>query len=355
MRRPRPRRRLPALPVHARLVPDRAHQRQLDAERGADRHQRVHHVVVRPDVGQACAARVAAPILGDRQHVGERLAGMVEVAAHVDHRHRRASDHLDQIGVALQPRHDEGAVAREVPRLRADVAEGEVRCAPVEVDGVPAQLRHARLERYPGAGGGLLEEHHQGAALKTAPELRRSLLTRPARASSSRISPVVPELPVDEVFRCSGHASGSPLMRRSATSRRTPPARAARGSGRKSPRAKSASVPWPDPSGELEGVGAGHPIVPRPPPGCPGPNAVHRLPCEGADAGAVTRPPTRGTKGGVNSRNMWSGHGAMRRVAGRAWTFRPVARPAAQPPGTRATAGSRGADGVFEESPCLET
>ena len=199
----------PALLVDDRFVANGAYQGELDPERGGDRHQRVHHVVVHADVGQACPARVPASILGDRQHVGERLAGVVEVAAPVDDRHRRAADHPEQVRIALQPRHDEGGVAREVARLRTDVAEGEVRRAPVEVDGVPAELRHARLERHPGTGRRLLEDHHQGAALHVALELPALPFHAAGEREHRADVVIVPELPVDEVFRCVEHASGS--------------------------------------------------------------------------------------------------------------------------------------------------
>ena len=43
------------------------------------------------------------------------------------------------------------------------LATAQLRIARVQVDGGPAQLVHAGLERQAGAGGGLLENHHQRA------------------------------------------------------------------------------------------------------------------------------------------------------------------------------------------------
>ena len=134
---------------------------------------------------------------------------MIEIAASVDDRHRRAGGHFEQIRVTLQPSHDECGVAGEIARLRTNVAQGEVRRTPVEVDRVSAELRHARLERDTGAGGRLLEDHHQRPALHVALKLPALPLHPPREREQLANFAVIPELPVDEVLRRPGHACSS--------------------------------------------------------------------------------------------------------------------------------------------------
>ena len=136
----------------------------VDARGHAAEHQRVRHVVgAVAEVGQP-QPRQRALALGERLQVGEHLARVELVGQRVDDRHRRTGCHRGQPFLGERPPHDGVDVARQHPAgVLQRLLAAELGAAAVDDDGVPAELRDAHLEREPGAGRVLLEDHGDAA------------------------------------------------------------------------------------------------------------------------------------------------------------------------------------------------
>ena len=135
-------------------------QPDLHAEGGADECQGVEDVVAIADECQHQPIQPAEP-LPDREQVGQRLARVLALGQPVDDRDAGLGGELD--GHVVRPRpEDDGIdeplqVAGHVVDALAGAQDGIVG----QVDGVPAELGHPRLEAHPGPEAGLLEEHRQ--------------------------------------------------------------------------------------------------------------------------------------------------------------------------------------------------
>ena len=158
-------------------VAGRVGEADLHPQRGAGERERVEDVVAVADEREDDALEPAEPLL-DREEVGQRLARMLAQREAVDHRDvclgRQLHDHL------VRTRPDDDAV-HEPLEVVGDVADALARAEDHvvgEVDGVPAELGHARLEGHPRAQARLLEEHREGPP----GERRRDVSTRVAAA-----------------------------------------------------------------------------------------------------------------------------------------------------------------------------
>ena len=117
-----------------------------------------HVVVAVADPGQPPALEVAQP-LAQRLHVGQRLARMVQVGQAVDHRRGGRGRQLLDVGVRVGADHDRVQVAAEHDAGVADrLAPAQLHLGGGQVDGAPAQLVHADLERHARARRRLLED-----------------------------------------------------------------------------------------------------------------------------------------------------------------------------------------------------
>src|SRR4051794_17480642 len=103
----------------------------------------------------------------ERHHVGHHLAGMREPRQSVDHRHSRVACQLDQCLVIENADHDGVDIAGQHARRVGDcLAAAKLHLLTGEHDDIAAELAHRDIERYPGAGGGLVEDHRQRLARK---------------------------------------------------------------------------------------------------------------------------------------------------------------------------------------------
>ena len=143
-------------------------------ERAEDR-QRARDVVAVADIRHA-QPRQRVVRLAQRQQVGERLAGVVQVGEHVDHRDLavlgEAFEHLVRSGAHA----DRGDVAREHERRVAQrLAARELQLVGAQHDGVAAELVDADLEGDARARRGLLEDQRDAAPVQRARGQRRRL------------------------------------------------------------------------------------------------------------------------------------------------------------------------------------
>ena len=113
-------------------------------------------------------AQVLTEDLPDGHQVRQGLAGMVDVALHVDHRLLRPLGDLPHIGIAL-PRHQVVAHRNAVtvggeddPGVLGTLAMGDLRGGGIDKMGMPAQLGDPGLERISGAGR-LVEEQQENS------------------------------------------------------------------------------------------------------------------------------------------------------------------------------------------------
>jgi hypothetical protein len=136
---------------------------RFDAQPRRGEHERVRHVVAVAHEGQLSAAQLAERFL-EGKDVGQRLAGMIEVAERVDHRHGPPSAPARQwsAGRRSGPR-CVGPALQVAGHVLERLALGD---RPVGAPRRP-QLLDGQLEGQPGAQRGLLEEQAQIAALET--------------------------------------------------------------------------------------------------------------------------------------------------------------------------------------------
>jgi hypothetical protein len=146
---------------------------EIDAQARAGQHERVRHVVAVAAEGQLQTGEVAEALL-QREHIGQHLAGMVQVAQRVDDRHGRpARQFLDGVlreGAGHDGVHPAVQVAGDIlDRLaRADGSFGENRIA--------AELLDGQLEGEAGAQGSFFEEQADVLAVERAGIVARRLL-----------------------------------------------------------------------------------------------------------------------------------------------------------------------------------
>ena len=147
--------------VRVRRVPLRASQRKIHAQPQCAQHQRVRHVVPIPDERQLEALQFAEA-LADGLHIGQRLAGVEQIAQGVDHRHGRP---FGQPIDGLLPEHpgdDAVHPAVQVARhVLQRLAHADRR---LEKQRIAAQLFDGQLERQPRAQRGLLKQQRDGLA-----------------------------------------------------------------------------------------------------------------------------------------------------------------------------------------------
>ena len=136
----------------------------------------MRHVVAVADISEMNFLEIAEMFL-QGEEVGERLAGMFELAEGVDHRNVGVGGHLFDDRMAEGAQHDEVDPAFEVvgdvvERLAGIEAAGRL----VDEEGAAAQAVHAGFEGEAGAQRGLLEEHDHLLAGEHAAEVRGALL-----------------------------------------------------------------------------------------------------------------------------------------------------------------------------------
>ena len=137
----------------------------------AREQQRVRHVVAIAHIRQTAVLHISKP-LQQREIVGQRLAGMLQIAERVNHRHtsvlRHAFDGLLRERAQHNQVHPSLQVVRHVAQLLARI---ESFVSLVDKHRRAAQAHHSGLERQPGSQRRLLEEHHH---LPPASALRKS-------------------------------------------------------------------------------------------------------------------------------------------------------------------------------------
>jgi hypothetical protein len=122
----------------------------------------------------------AAEPLVEREQVRQRLARVLADREPIDDRDRRALRELHHDLVGAGPGHDAVHEPRQVARHVADGLASAEHHALGQVDRMPAQLRHPRLERHPRPEAVLLEQHRQRPPLQ-----RRTCAAREEFALSS--------------------------------------------------------------------------------------------------------------------------------------------------------------------------
>jgi hypothetical protein len=182
-------------------------QRQLEPQQPGGVEPGVGHVVAVADPGVADLADVAAQLV-DGEQVGHQLARVQLIGEAVEHRHRGPAGQLLGPGLIEGADDDAVAVTAQHPRGVLDrLAAGDLGALRRQVDRVAAELEHADLERHPGAGGGLLEDHAEGASGQGADPMaagpRRLELGRPREQIEQLAGGEIVER--QEVALASGH------------------------------------------------------------------------------------------------------------------------------------------------------
>ena len=132
----------------------------LHPEHRTEQRQRVVDVVAVADEREDDALEPPEP-LADREEVGQRLARMLAERQAVDDRDRGLLRELDDDSMWPGPGHDRIDEPLEVAGDVVDALAGAHDRVLGQVDRVPAELVHARLERHAGPEAGLLEEHRE--------------------------------------------------------------------------------------------------------------------------------------------------------------------------------------------------
>ncbi len=141
-----------------RLVAGRMGQPHLHAERRAEQGQRVIDIVPVADERQDEPIEPPKP-LTEREDIGQGLARVLAQGQAVDDRNRGLGRELDDHGVRSRPGNDGVDEPLEIPGDVADALAGTHDDVLGQVDRVPAELVHARLERDASAKARALEEH----------------------------------------------------------------------------------------------------------------------------------------------------------------------------------------------------
>ena len=149
---------------------------ELEAEAGGGVHPGGGDIIGVADPGD-CAAFDRPFQLLEGHHVGHHLAGMRPAGEPVDHRHGGVRGQLGQRLVRPGAQHDRVDIARQRPRgVGEGLAPAELHVLRIEHHRVAAELMHGDLERHPGAGRRLLEDHGEHGAGREPQALRRAAL-----------------------------------------------------------------------------------------------------------------------------------------------------------------------------------
>ena len=146
----------------------RCAEREADGDLMATSDRRGHHqrrtdVVPVAEVHNAHAFEPAEP-LSDREHVGERLAGVGFVGEAVDHRDLRVLGQLLDVVLRERADHDCVGIARQDARRVGDgFAPAELRIGRIQHDALPAELAHGDVE---GHGHGLIRRNTDADRLR---------------------------------------------------------------------------------------------------------------------------------------------------------------------------------------------
>ena len=139
----------------------------------------MRHVVSVANVGQLNFLQIAEALL-QGEVIGQRLAGMLQIAERVDHRNRRVLRHSRDRGMREGAQHDAVHPAFQIVR---DVAQffASVQAAVglVDENGQTTETRHSGLEGDPRTQRRLLEEHHDLLARQHFAEIHRTALHQP--------------------------------------------------------------------------------------------------------------------------------------------------------------------------------
>ena len=130
----------------------------------------MRHVVAVADERQLQAVQTAEALL-QRQHVRQRLAGMIQIAQRVDHRHARPVRQLFDGGLRKHARHDALRPAVQIPRdvfHRLALADG-----PDVIHRIAAQLLDRQLEGQPRAQRRLFKQKAEGTATERIRKIAR--------------------------------------------------------------------------------------------------------------------------------------------------------------------------------------
>ena len=133
----------------------------------------MRHVVAIADESDFAPFQLAE-MFAKRLRVAQRLAGVVEVAQGVDHRHRRpCSQPLD--GALFEDAGDDAIhpaveVARDILERLADADR------PIDEERIAAQLLDRQLERQPRAQRGFFKQQGDGLPIERAGIIARRLL-----------------------------------------------------------------------------------------------------------------------------------------------------------------------------------
>ena len=158
----------------------RRHRRDPHSGLGTSGNQRIAHIVPNAHVNHVSAIEFS-PDFADRHQIAKRLAGMVPVAAPVNHRHLGPVGKFLQVAMIQHPGHNDVGVPGKHLGLVSKVRELEIGGAPVQIHGIPAQLVHARLKRTPGTRRRFLKQHRQRPSLQSARKSFRVCLHQQTR------------------------------------------------------------------------------------------------------------------------------------------------------------------------------
>ena len=148
--------------IRVRLVALRTGDMQLEVQEPGRLQIGLAHIVAVADPGHPTTADVPAVLVVGLK-VGEHLARMQAVGQSVNHRHRRMGGEALHDLMTEGADHDRVHHAREDPGIVLDgLPAPELGVPWREEQGMAAKLHHAGLERDPGPGGRLLEDHGQG-------------------------------------------------------------------------------------------------------------------------------------------------------------------------------------------------
>ena len=118
------------------------------------------HIITVPDVGHFESGNFLAQFFPYSHDIRHHLAGVVKISQPVDHRDGGVLGEVDHHIVAIRTVHDAVTVAAEHAGGVADgLAAAHLQLLRRKIEGVAAELGHARFEGYAGAGGALLEDH----------------------------------------------------------------------------------------------------------------------------------------------------------------------------------------------------
>ena len=155
--------RVQASPLGLDLIAGRSGDPDLKVQDFGRLQPGIADVIGVADPGHGFAADGAA-MLDKREDIRQDLAGMGFVGQAVDHGHAGVRRKALHNGLLEGPDHHQIAHPRDhLGSIFDGFAAAKLSVAGVEIDCCPAELMHAGFKGEPGAGRGLLEDHHQRA------------------------------------------------------------------------------------------------------------------------------------------------------------------------------------------------